>query len=91
MADINELKAAQAATAANLEALTTNVSEINTGVVGIDAEVKALIALIQANPNVPQDVVDAANALSVTSGSLVAQTQSVEDQIAQIPPAPAQG
>lgn len=104
MTQLDDLRAAQAETAANLAALatgqaalSTNVGELAVGVTSIDAEVKALLMLIGQN-NVPQDVVDAAKALAVSSGglrtqadSLVTQSQAVEDQIAAIPPTPAQG
>jgi hypothetical protein len=89
MTKLDELIAAQAATAASLDALGTNVTEIGAGVVGLDTEVKALIALIGATPDVPQSVVDAANAVAAKSAALVTQTQAVEDQIAAVPPAPA--
>ena len=87
MALLDDLKAAQAATTTALSQIGVNVSEIKTGVSNLATEIAALIALINsAGGGVPQDVVDAANALKASAENLVGQSQEVEDQIAAIPP-----
>ncbi len=91
MAALDDLKAALTATGAALAGVSTNVGEIKTGVAALAAEVAALIALIGGTPGIPQEVVDAANALKSSAEALVADSQAVEDQIAAIPPVPAAG
>lgn len=88
---LEDLKAAQTATAAALAGVGTNVGDLKAGVSGLKDEIVALIALIGQSTGVPQDVVDAAKALQASAEGLVTDSQAVEDQIAAIPPVPASG
>jgi hypothetical protein len=90
MAQIDDLRTALAEIGANVVSIGGNVGDLNVAVAAVDAEVKALIDLIQHQPPgvIPQDIIDAVDALKVSTGSLVTSTQAVEDQIAAIPPVP---
>ncbi len=90
MSQLDDLRTALSDIGTNVAAIGTNVGDLNTAVAGVDAEVKALIDLIQHQPpgTIPQDIIDAVDALKVSTAGLVTSTQAVEDQIAAIPPVP---
>jgi chromosome segregation ATPase len=87
IAQLDELKAALAATNDAIDAVSTKVTEISGEVAAVDQEVKDLIALIGTNPDL-SEVLTAAQSVQAKTETLKAQVQAVDDVLDAIPPKP---